>query len=81
MVSELQGLAAFRHYSGFPSGAVVKNLPDNTGDMGGAPGLGTFPWRRKWQFAPIFLLGRFHGQRSLVDYRPGVAKNQTKLSD
>ena len=25
-------------------------------------------WKRKWQPAPIFLPGEFHGQRSLVDY-------------
>ena len=28
------------------------------------------PWRRKWQPIPVFLLGKFHGQRSLVDYSP-----------
>ena len=26
--------------SGFPSGAVVKNLPANAGDTGSSPGLG-----------------------------------------
>ena len=25
---------------GFPGGAVVENLPANTGDMGSSPGLG-----------------------------------------
>ena len=25
-------------------------------------------WRRKWQFTPIFLPGKFHGQRSLAGY-------------
>ena len=25
-------------------------------------------WRRKWQPAPIFLLGESHGQRSMVGY-------------
>jgi len=29
-----------------------------------------FPWRRKWQPSPVFLLGEFHGQRSLVGYSP-----------
>ena len=24
------------------------------------------PWRRKWQLTPVFLLGKFHGQRSLA---------------
>ena len=27
-------------------------------------------WRRKWQPVPVFLLGTFHGQRSLVGYSP-----------
>jgi len=26
------------------------------------------PWRRKWQPSPVFLPGKFHGQRSLVGY-------------
>ena len=25
-------------------------------------------WRRKWQPTPVFLPGKFHGQRSLTDY-------------
>ena len=28
------------------------------------------PWRRKWQPAPVFSPGRFHGQRSLAGYSP-----------
>ena len=27
-------------------------------------------WRRKWQPIPVFLLGKYHGQRSLVGYSP-----------
>ena len=27
-------------------------------------------WRRKWQPTPVFLPGKFHGQRSLAGYRP-----------
>ena len=52
----------------FPGGAVVKNLPANIWDLkdaGTIPGLGRFPWSRKWQSAPVFLPGKFHGQRSL----------------
>ena len=30
--------------------------------------VGKIPWRRKWQFSPIFLPGKFHGERSLVGY-------------
>ena len=25
-------------------------------------------WGRKWQHTPVFLPGKFHGERSLVDY-------------
>jgi len=28
------------------------------------------PWRRKWQPIPVFLPGKFGGQRSLVGYSP-----------
>ena len=45
---------------GFPVGAVVKNPPGNAGDIrdaGSIPGLERFPWRRKWQPTPVFLLG------------------------
>ena len=34
------------------------------------PWVGKFPWSRKWQPAPVFLPGKFHGQRSLVGYSP-----------
>ena len=28
------------------------------------------PWSRKWQPTPVFLSGKFRGQRSLVGYSP-----------
>ena len=31
---------------------------------------GEIPWRREWQSIPVFLPGKFHGQRSLGGYRP-----------
>ena len=34
------------------------------------PWIGKIPWSRKWQPTPVFLLGQFHGQRSLVSYSP-----------
>ena len=34
------------------------------------PWVGKVPWRRKWQSAPVFLPGKFHGQRSLAGYSP-----------
>ena len=39
------------------------------------------PWRRKWQPKPVFLPGKFHGQRSLKDYSPWGRKSRTQLSD
>ena len=37
-------------------------------------------WRREWQPTPVFLLGEFHGQRSLAGYSPWGHKesNTTK---
>ena len=32
------------------------------------PWVRKIPWSRKWQLIPIFLPGKFHGQRSLVGY-------------
>ena len=34
------------------------------------PWIGKIPWRRKRQPTPVFLPGKFHGQRSLVGYSP-----------
>ena len=46
------------------------------------PWVGKIPWRRAWQPTPVFLPGKFHGQRNLVGYTvPRVAKSQTWLSD
>ena len=47
---------------------MVKKPPANAGDTSLIPGLGRFPWRRKWQPTPVFLPGESHGQRSLVGY-------------
>ena len=51
------------------------------------PALGSDSWvgkislKRKWQPIPVFLLGEFHGQRSLEGYTVhGIAKSRTQLS-
>ena len=36
--------------------------------------VGKIPWRRKWQPTPVFLTGKFHGQKSLVGYGPWGSK-------
>ena len=61
----------------FQVALVVKNLPDNAGDLrdvGLIPESGIFPWRRKWQRSPVFLPGKSHRQRNLADYSPWGCK-------
>ena len=51
---------------------MVKNLPDNAGDVRDAdliPGLGRSP-EGGHDPTPVFLPGEFHGERSLVGYSP-----------
>ena len=42
--------------------------------LGFDPQFGKIPWKRKWQPTPVLLPGKSHGQRSLVGYSHGVAK-------
>ena len=35
-----------------------------------SPWVRKIPWSRKWHPTPVFLPGKFHGQRSLVGYGP-----------
>ena len=51
---------------------MVKNLPERICLQCGRPGfgIGKIPWRREWLSTPVFLLGEFHGQRSLAGYSP-----------
>ena len=44
-----------------PGGSDGKASAYNAGDPGSIPGLGRFPWRRKWQPTPVFLPGESHG--------------------
>ena len=55
---------------GFPGGAVVKNPPVSARGVR----VRFNPWVRKWQPTAVFLLGNFHGQRSLADYSPWGCK-------
>jgi len=34
------------------------------------PWVRKIPWRKEWLPTPVFLLGEFLGQRSLVGYSP-----------
>ena len=46
---------------------MVKNLPASARHVGLIPGLGSSPVVGKWQPTPVFLPGKFHGQRSLEE--------------
>ena len=67
----------------FPGGSAVKHLPamwETCRRHGFKPWVRKILWRRKWQPAPLFLLGKCQGQRSLVSYSPWSLKelNTTK---
>ena len=49
---------------------MVKNQLVNAGDVRDRidPWVRKIPWRRKWQPTPVFLPGKFHGQRRLAGY-------------
>ena len=58
---------------GFPGGASGKELACKCRRLtrcGFTPRDRKIPWRRTWQPTPVFLLGKFHGQRSQVGYSP-----------
>ena len=50
----------------FPHGSDSKETACNAGDLGFDPWVGNIPWRREWLPTPVFLSGKFHGQRTLV---------------
>ena len=64
-----------------PGGSEVKNLPANAGDTrdkGFDLWVGKLPQRRKWQPTPVFLPGKFQGERRLAGYRPwGLKESDT----
>ena len=54
----------------FPWWLSGKESPHQRRRHGFDPWVGKIPWRRKRQPPPVFLPGKFHGQRSLVGYSP-----------
>ena len=55
---------------GFPGGSVVKNLPDIAGDVGLIPESGRYFGKGNGNPLHVFLPGKSHGRKSLVDYSP-----------
>ena len=48
---------------------MVNNLPEMQ-ETWFDPWVGKISWRRDLLLTPVFLLGEFHGQRSLAGYSP-----------
>ena len=72
-VSEKPIWAAVSYQGGFPRGAGGKEstcqcrrLKRHRFD----PWVGKIPWSRKWHPTPVFLPGKFYGQRNLEGYSP-----------
>ena len=54
----------------------------SAGDVGGPaldPWFGKILWWRAWQPTPVFLPGKSHGQKGMVESVPWVAKSWTQL--
>ena len=58
----------FYKYLYFFFQADSKESACNAGDPN--PWVGKIPWGREWQPSPVFLSGKFHGQRSLAGHNP-----------
>ena len=66
---------------GFPGGSVLKNLPDNAGDVGFIPGSGRFPGEGNGNTLQYSCLRNPMGREALQATVRGVTKSQTPLSD
>ena len=53
---------------------VLKNLPGNARDVSSIPGSGRSLGAGNGKSSPVFLPGKFNGQRSLVCYHPWGCK-------
>ena len=58
---------------------TVKHL-STMRETGFNPWVEKIPWRRRWQSTPVLLLGKSHGQRSLVGYSPWGRKESDMTS-
>ena len=62
---------------------MLKNPPTNAGHVRSwfDAWIGNISWSKKWQPAPVFLPGKFHGQRSLAGYNPWSHKESDTNGD
>ena len=63
-------LSLLSPFGGFPCSSDSKEFACQCKRPGFNPWVRKVPWERKWQPSPVFLPGKFHGQRSLVGYSP-----------
>ena len=76
--SVITGIYLFLGFSGSASGKESVCQCRRHKRHGFDPWARKIPWRREWQPTPVFLLGKFHGQRSLEAYSPwGSEKSDT----
>ena len=52
---------------GFPGGSDGE---ESVWRCGLNPWVRKIPWRKEWLPTPVFLPGRFHGQRNMAGYSP-----------
>ena len=68
-----------------PGALVVKNPSASVGVCKRCrfdPWVGKIHWRRKWHPTPVFLPGKFHGQRSPAGYSPwGLKGSDTTVGE
>ena len=65
----------------FAGGSAVKNSPCRCRRFRFNTWVRKITWKRKWQHTPVFLPGKFHGQRRLVGYSPWGCKKSDVTSD
>ena len=64
----------------FPSSSAVKSLPAMQERQ--ETWVRKIPWSRAWPPTEVFLLGKSHGERNLVDYIQSMgSQSWTQLSD
>ena len=66
---------------GFPGGAVIKNPPANTGDVGSIPGSGRSPGGGRGNLLQYSCLENSMDRGAWRATVHGVAKSQIQLSD
>ena len=71
--SDVTEQLSWTEYKGFITVNLVAQLVKNTMQCRRLcfdPWVGKIPCRREWLLTPVFLPGKFYGQRSLVGYSP-----------